>query len=141
MYLYYYRYILTGNIFFANLTRMKNPASHSPSKPWAALESVPPTYQRLQAFLSQTHWIAQGTVVRRSLVRRVGGRKVKKGPYYLWTSKVRGKTFCLALSKQQYQLLAKAIEQNRAVQKIIQRMQTITLQTILRKVPGVRKRK
>jgi hypothetical protein len=120
---------------------MKKIASPPQPTPWAALGPLPPTYQRLQALLSQIHWIAQGTVVCRPLVRRLRGRKVKKGPYYLWTCKVRGRTFCLALSKPQYQLLSKAIDNNRTLQKTLQRMQTITLKTILRKVPGVRKRK
>jgi len=38
-------------------------------------------------------------------------------------------------------LLAKAIDNNHTMQKTLQRMQTITLNTILQKVPGVRKRK
>ena len=120
---------------------MKKTSLPPPPPPWAALGPLPPTYQRLQAHLSQIRWIAQGTVVCRPLARWVRGRKVKKGPYYLWTCKVRGKTRCLALSQPQYQLLARAIDQNRKVQTVLQRMQTITLKAILRKLPGVKKRK
>jgi hypothetical protein len=120
---------------------MKNISLSPPPPPWAALGPLPPTYQRLQARLSQIQWIAQGTVVCRPLVRWVRGRKVKKGPYYLWTCKVRGKTLCLALSRPQYQLLAKAIDQNRQVQTVLRRMQTITLKAVLQKLPGVKKRK
>jgi hypothetical protein len=75
------------------------------------------------------------------LLRRVRGRKVKKGPYYLWTCKQQGKTVCVALSKPQYRLLAQAIQNNRRLQRILERMQALTLKTILRNVPGVRKRK
>jgi hypothetical protein len=75
------------------------------------------------------------------LLRRVRGRKVKKGPYYLWTCKQKGKTVCVALSKPQYRLLAQAIQNNRRLQRILERMQALTLKTILRNVPGVRKRK
>ena len=59
----------------------------------------------------------------------------------LWTSKVKGQTLCVALSKAQHHLLAKAIENNRRLQKTLERMQAFTLKTILKKVPGVRKLK
>ncbi|MCX6930199.1 MAG: hypothetical protein NT154_44365, partial [Verrucomicrobia bacterium] len=66
---------------------------------------------------------------------------VRKGPYYLWTCKLKGKTVCVALSRSQYLLLAQAICNNRRTQKLLERRQALTLKTILRKVPGVRKRK
>ena len=50
-------------------------------------------------------------------------------------------TVCVALSRSQYLLLAQAIGNNRRTQKLLERMQALTLKTILRKVPGVRKRK
>src|SRR2546426_9063288 len=100
-----------------------------------------PTYQHLQKQLAQTSWICQGTLVCRPLLRQVRGRKVKKGPYYLWTCKLKGKTVCVALSRPQYQLLARAIKNNRRTQKTLERMQTLTMKTILRNVPGVKKRK
>jgi hypothetical protein len=105
------------------------------------LGTPPPPYQRLQAQLAQTGWIAQGTVVSRSLIRRVKGRQVRKGPYYLWTCKLKGQTVCVALSKAQYQTLAQAIAINRRLHKTLERMQAFTLNSILKKVPGVRKRK
>jgi len=101
----------------------------------------PAAYQRLQSQLAQTSWICQGTLVCRPLLRRVGGRELKKGPYYLWTSKVKTKTVCLALSKAQYHLLKQAIAHNRRLQKTLQRMHSLTLKTVLKNVPGVIKRK
>ncbi len=101
----------------------------------------PPAYQHLQAQLAQSSWICQGTLVCRPWLRQVRGRKVKKGPYYLWTSKVKGRTVCMALSRLQYQLLAQAIANNRRFQKIVKRMQALTMKTIVNKVPGVKKRK
>jgi hypothetical protein len=101
----------------------------------------PPAYCQLQAHLARTSWICQGTLVCRPLLRRVRGRKVKRGPYYLWTSKVKGKTVCLALSQAQYQLLRQAIQNNQRLHKLLERMQALTLKTIVKKVPGVRKRK
>lgn len=101
----------------------------------------PPAYQRLQRQLAQTSWICQGTLVSRSLIRRVAGRQVKKGPYYLWTSKRKAKTVCVALSKAQYRLLAQAIANNRRLQRNLEQMHRLTFKTVLQKMPGVSKRK
>ena len=116
----------------------------TPSRPIRRLADLPPlpaASQRLQAQLTQSPWICQGSLVCRPLLRRVGRRKVRKGPYYLWTCKLKGKTVCVALSRSQYHLLAQAIRNTRRTQKLLERMQALTLRTILRKVPGVRKRK
>ena len=114
---------------------------HPPQPAWPDLDPPPPAYQRLQQSLHHTGWICHGTVVCRPLWRRKGGRRVKQGPYYLWTCKVKARTLCLALSKAQYHLLAQAIENNRRLHKTLERMQALTLKTILKNVPGVRKRK
>lgn len=113
----------------------------SPLPALADLGSPPPAYRQLQDQLRQTSWISQGTVVARPLIRRRQGRNVKKGPYYLWTCKVRGQTVCVALSQAQYQVLAQAITAQRRLQQTLNRMHALTLKTILKKVPGVRKRK
>jgi hypothetical protein len=107
----------------------------------AELGPLPAAYQDLLDQLAQVSWICQGSVVSRPLIRLVDGHKVKKGPYYLWTCKAKGKTRCIALSQAQYLLLDRAIENNREIQKTLSRMQALTLKTILKKVPGVRKRK
>jgi len=109
--------------------------------PLAELGTPAAAYQRLQSQLQQTGWICQGTLVCRPLIRRRQGRTVKKGPYYLWTSKVKGHTVCRALSNAQYRVLARAIDNNRRLQRTLQRMQALTLKIVLKKVPGVRKRK
>jgi hypothetical protein len=105
------------------------------------LPAPPPAYQAWVAQLGRAGWICQGTVVRRSLRRRIQGRWIAKGPYYMWTCKVAGKTVCHALSYQQYWALKKGIAANRQIQKTIARMHALTLETILKKVPGVAKRK
>ena len=120
---------------------MPAPVLSPPIRRLADLGPHPPAYQRLQTQLAQSPWICQGSLVCRPLLRRVGRRKVRKGPYYLWTCKLKGKTVCIALSRSQYLLLAQAIRNNRRTQKLLERMQALTLKTILRKVPGVRKRK
>jgi hypothetical protein len=131
---------LTGKLFFAMFTEklMSRPV---PSACLADLGTPPPAYQRLQDQLQQTSWVCQGTLVARPLLRRRAGRLAKKGPYYLWTCKVKGRTVCVALSKAQFQVLAEAMANQRRLQKTLQRMQALTFKTILRKVPGVQKRK
>lgn len=64
-----------------------------------------------------------------------------KGPYYFWTCKVAGKTVCHALSREQSEHLKRAIAANRQMMKTVAKMQTLTLNAILKNVPGVSKRK
>jgi hypothetical protein len=101
----------------------------------------PASYTKLMARLARPGWITHGTVVCRPLRRKVAGQWVDKGPYYLWTGKRHGRTVCYALSKAQYQLAKQAIQANRRVMEALGRMQAMTLQQIVKKVPGVTKRK
>jgi len=109
--------------------------------PEPPLGAPPAAYAQLLAELARPGWFCQGTVVCRPLRRKVRGRWVAKGPYYLWTGKHRGKTVCHALSPAQYAVAKAAIEANRHRMAILARLQALTLQTILKKVPGVVKRK
>ena len=143
MYLYYYRYkALTRPLAFYKLPS-KNPSmpTPTPATRLTGLGTYPQNYQLLRQQLGHTSWIAQGTLVCRPLLRRIAGRSIKRGPYYLWTSKQKGKTICVALSKAQYQLLAQAIRNNRSLHRTLHQMQVLTLKTVLRIVPGVAKRK
>ena len=101
----------------------------------------PNAYTRLASPLAQVGWICQGTVVRRTLRRKVGGQWLNKGPYYLWTGKRHGKTVCHALSKAQYEVAKQAMAANRRVVQTVAKLQTRTLEQILNKMPGVQKRK
>ena len=105
------------------------------------LGSSPSAYKKLLARLARAGWFCDGTVVCRTLRRKVAGQWVNKGPYYLWTAKRGGKTVCHALSKNQYLAAQQAIAANRQVRDILEKLQTMTLETILKKVPGVTKRK
>lgn len=98
-------------------------------------------YAKLLHQLARPAWFCHGTVVCRPLRRKVRGQWVEKGPYYLWTGKRAGKTVCHALSQAQYEVAKAAIEANHQVMEILADLQAQTLQTILRKVPGVQKRK
>jgi len=113
---------------------MRSEAKHPLGPPPAA-------YARRLAQLSSSGWICHGTLVCRPLRRRVNGRWVKKGPYYLWTGKRQGKTICYALSKAQYDVAKKAIAANRVVLRILAQLHAETLERIRTNLPGVLKRK
>jgi hypothetical protein len=105
------------------------------------LPALPPAYQAWAARLGQTGWICHGTVVSRTLRRRVQGVWVDKGPYYLWTCKVAGKTQCHALSRDQYEVLKRFIAANRKLERTLARMRALSLETVLKNLPGVKVRK
>ena len=71
-------------------------------------------YARLCAQLADTGWISEGYVQDRG----AGGGS----PCYPWTRKVKGKTVCVALSKEQYEWLKQAIANWRRVQQILRQM-------------------
>ena len=112
-----------------------------PLKTGHPLGHYPPAYEKLLVRLAHSGWFCDGTVVGRTLRRKVAGKWVNKGPYYLWTAKREGKTVCHALSQNQYHAAKQAIEVNRQVMDILAKLQTMTLETILNKVPGVQGRK
>ena len=112
-----------------------------PLKAAPPLGPRPPAYEKLLARLAHSGWFCDGTVVSRTLRRKVAGQWVNKGPYYMWTTKHEGKTVCHALSQNQYHAAKQAIKANRRVMSLLARLQTMTLKTILKKVPGVQGRK
>jgi hypothetical protein len=90
-------------------------------------------YARLGAQLAGTGWISEGYVQDRG----ADGRS----PCYAWTRKVKGKTVCVALSKEQYEWLKQAIVNWRAVQQILRRMQRLSREELFEGVPGPKRRK
>lgn len=111
------------------------------SKRLAPLGPRPAAHARLLAQVRAAGWLCQGTLVCRPLRRKVAGRWVDKGPYYLWTGKQHGKTVCHALSKAQFEVAKQAVAANRRLQTALAKLQAITLEKILKKIPGVHKRK
>ena len=106
-----------------------------------SLPPPPAAYQAWAAQLGCAGWICHGTVVSRSLKRRIQGQWVEKGPYYMWTCKVEGKTVCRAVSRAQYLALKRVIAANRKIERTLARMRELTLETIIKRVPGVKSRK
>jgi hypothetical protein len=90
-------------------------------------------YARLCAQLAHVGWISEGYVQDRG----PGGG----GAYYPWTRKVKGKTVCVALSKEQFQWLQQAIANWRTVQAILRQMQRLSREELFQSVPGPKRRK
>lgn len=90
-------------------------------------------YARLRARLSRLGWISHGYVQDRG--------PGAGGPCYQWTRKVKGKTVSVALSPEQYQALKAAIENWKAAQEILQRMQALSREVIFGTFPHPPRRK
>jgi len=90
-------------------------------------------YARLRARLARVGWISHGYAQDRG--------PGAGGPCYQWTRKVKAKTVSVALSKEQYQALKKAIENWRELQEILQRMQALSRQVIFESLPNPPRRK
>lgn len=99
----------------------------------ATLPSWQQEYDRLKAPLAQIGWISEGYVQDRG--------PGAGGACYPWTRKVKGKTVCVALSKEQYAWLKTAIANWRTVQATLRQMQRLSRQVLFATVPGTQRRK
>jgi hypothetical protein len=90
-------------------------------------------YKTLSAHLGQTGWISEGYVQDRG--------PGAGGPHYQWTRKVSGKTVSVALSKEQFEWLKKAIANWRSLQSTMKEMQRLSRQELFETVPGPPRRK
>jgi hypothetical protein len=90
-------------------------------------------YARLRTQLARAGWISQGYVQDRG--------PGAGGPHYQWTRKVRGKTVSVALSREQFEALAEAIQNWRQVERLLKRMQQLTRRFIFGTLPDTRRRK
>jgi uncharacterized protein DUF6788 len=90
-------------------------------------------YAQLKAQLAQTGWISEGYVQERG--------PGAGGPSYPWTRKVKGKTICVALSKEQYDWLKEAIANWRQVQETLRQMQRLSREELFETLPNPRRRK
>jgi len=99
----------------------------------SAASSRQKEYARLQAHLAQTGWISEGYVQDRG--------PGAGGACYPWTRKVKGKTVCVALSKEQYEWLKQAIANWRNVQKTLRQMQRLSREELFESLPNPNRRK
>jgi cyclopropane fatty-acyl-phospholipid synthase-like methyltransferase len=84
----------------------------------SALTARQKEYARLRAQLAHVGWISEGYVQDRG--------PGAGGACYPWTRKVKGKTVCVALSKEQYEWLKQAIANWRIVQETLRQMQRLS---------------
>src|SRR5438477_9437199 len=91
-------------------------------------------YQRLCSSLINTGYISQGSVLDRSTLR-----PPRSG--YQWTRKVARKTITLALSREQFLSLGKAIENRRNLQKTIGKMEKLSRHIFFKTFPDTLGRK
>jgi hypothetical protein len=90
-------------------------------------------YRRLTNSLSATSWISHGYVQDRG--------PGAGGPCYQWTRKERGKTISVALSKDQYLWMRKAITNWRKLQAVLTRMEQVSRTIMFTTLPDTRRRK
>jgi hypothetical protein len=99
----------------------------------ASASSRQQEYAQLCAQLANSGWISDGSVQDRGAT---GG-----SPAYPWTRKVKGKTVCVALSKEQYEWLKQAIANWRALQRTLRQMQRLSREELFSSLPNPRRRK
>jgi cyclopropane fatty-acyl-phospholipid synthase-like methyltransferase len=90
-------------------------------------------YRRLASQLAKTKWISHGYVQNRG--------PGAGGPCYQWTRKVRGKTVSVALSKEQYLWMKKAIANRQKAQALLLRMEQMSRTIMFQTLPDTRRRK
>ena len=85
-------------------------------------------FERLRRQLSQVGYLSQGSVQDRTA--RKGG-----GAGYQWTRKVAQKTVTVALTRQQFGLMRKAVANYRMARKLLQKMEEISRRMIFESCP------
>lgn len=90
-------------------------------------------YAKLRQCLAQVGWISEGYVQDRG--------PGAGGPCYQWTRKVKGKTVSVALSKEQFEWLQRAIEEWRNLQSTLREMQQLSRKVLFQTLPHPPRRK
>jgi hypothetical protein len=91
-------------------------------------------YQALQQQLSRVGYISQGSVLDRARLKNP-----RSG--YQWTRKVSQKTITVALSQEQFKALSEAIQNRRAMDRTIQRMEQLSRKILFASASDTSRRK
>jgi hypothetical protein len=91
-------------------------------------------YERLRKSLAKVGYISQGSVLNRSRLK-----PPRSG--YQWTRKIARKTITVALSPEQFISLRSAIENRRALQKTLAKMEKLSRQILFGTLPDTHRRK
>jgi hypothetical protein len=90
-------------------------------------------YEALKREITSLGFARPGSLVTRMVscgnlsCRCAGDVSARHGPYYQWTTKVRGKTRTLRLTPDQARQCARWIENHRKLKSLLQRMEEISL--------------
>jgi hypothetical protein len=88
-------------------------------------------YLRLQKQLRNVPLLAQGNV----FATEPPPQAPRARTHYKWTRKLRGKTVSETLSKEQYEAFKTAIAANRRIEDVLNRIRTISQDSILKTLP------
>ncbi len=92
-------------------------------------------WQTLVCTVKRSPFLAQGSV------NIVAPKSPAASVTYTWTRKVRAKTVTVALSRQQSVAFRKAVEANRRIEAVLNKVRLVSQATLLAEVPGVTKRR
>jgi hypothetical protein len=104
-------------------------------------EQLQKQHQQLKKKLADVGPMCQGSVIERYYNRGAKGKQTLYGPYYSWTRKIANKTITVALSKDQYRHISKAITTQRKVDNILKKMYKISEELLMLQAQGVVARK
>lgn len=90
-------------------------------------------FRKLARQLASLGWISEGYAQNRG--------PGAGGPCFQWTRKVKGKTVSVALSQEQFEALASAIQNWRLAQSLLKEMQRLSREEIFTQLPGTKRRK
>lgn len=99
-----------------------------------SLPALERQYDRLRRSLARVGLISQGSVLQRSAL--TSGRSG-----FQWTRKVAQKTVSVALSREQFAAMRKAVSNRQRLRKTLQQMESISRQIIFASAQDTRRRK
>lgn len=82
--------------------------------------------------LARIRWVCPGSIVKQYQIKRRKGQVQRYGPYLIWTRKVNNRTVTIVLSQQQARVVARAIAHRRTLEKLLKKMETVTVDAMLR---------
>jgi hypothetical protein len=100
--------------------------------------------QDLKRSLPDLGLAIQGSILKRTIRREDPARPGKTkayGPYYQWTRKTAGRTTIQNLTATQAKAYARAIRENRRLERIVADMRTVSLRLLELSTPGVVRRR
>ena len=114
--------------------------NNAPKRRAAQLEK---RYGALKRALVTLGPVLQGSILRRTITRddpAHPGHNKDYGPYYQWTRKVQGRTVIQNLTASQAKTYARAIRENKTLEKTLAEMRAISLKMLELTTKGVPKR-